>query len=115
MEPCLSAGPRPVESWCDAGQRERLDLWAAPTCCSVGVGEGLMVGGDQGRKGELSCNPAHSPPRPAAVVVPVTKVLVVGWVDCPEVALAVFTAACFDEAVVQGQVVTHAVPPVFVL
>lgn len=111
----LHARPWPVESGCQAGQRECLGLRAAPVGRSVGPGEGRVVGGAKGGKGKLSCHPAYPPPRPSAVVVPVRKVLVVCWVNCPEVAFAVVTAACFDEAIIQGQVVTHAVPPVFIL
>lgn len=111
----LHTGPWPVESGCQAGQRECLDLRTAPTGCSVGPGKGRVVGGAQGGEGELSCRPAYPPPRPPAVVVPFRKVLVVWGVNRPEVAFAVVAAACFDEAIVQGQVVTHAVPPVFIL
>lgn len=117
MEPHLRlhTGPGPVESWCQGRQRERLDLRTAPTGGSVGPGEDGVVGGAQGGKGELYCHPAYPAACPAAVVVPVRKVLVVGGVNRPEVAFTVVAAACFDEAVIQGQVVTHAVPPVFIL
>lgn len=81
----------------------------------MGPGEGRVVGGAQGGKGHLSCHPAYPPPRPPAVIVPVAKVLVVCRVNGPEVAFAVVAAARFDEAVVQGQVVAHTVPPVFIL
>lgn len=68
-----------------------------------------------GGEAELSRDPAHPPPRPPAVVVPLGKVLVVGWVDGPEVSFAVVAAAGFDEAFVQRQVVANAVPPVLIL
>lgn len=111
----LHTGPRPVQSGCQAGQRDRWGLRAAPIGRSVGPGEGRVVGGAQGGKGELSRHPAYPPPRPPAVVVPIRKVLVVCRVNRPEVAFPVVAATRFDEAIIQGQVVTHAVPPVFIL
>ena len=100
MEPhlWLNAGPRPVESGHQAG--ECRDLRTAPAGCSVGDCGG-MVGGGQGVKAELSCHPAYSPPCPPALVVPFRKVLIVCWVNRPEVAFTVVTSACFDEAVVE--------------
>lgn len=79
MEPHLRlhTGPGPVESWCQGRQRECLDLRTAPTGRSVGAGEGWVVRGAQGGKGELSRHPAYPAACPAAVVVPVRKVLVV--------------------------------------
>lgn len=112
----MQARPRrPVESRCHAGQRQRLDRRAAPTGCSAGSGKSRVVRGAQGGEGQLPRGSSYPSPRPPAVVVPVRKVLVVGRVDGPEVALPVVAPACFDEAVIQGQVMTHAVPPVFIL
>ena len=110
----LQTGPRP-ESGGQAGQREGLGLRAAPTGRPVGPGEGGVVGQAQGGEGKLSRHPAHPPPCPSAVVVPLRKVLVVCGVNRPEVAFTVVTASGFDEAIVQRQVVTHTVSPVFIL
>lgn len=67
----LHAGPWPVESGCQAGQRKCLDLRAAPIGCSVGPGKDRVVRGADGGKWELSCYPANSASCPPAVVVPV--------------------------------------------
>lgn len=60
-------------------------------------------------------SPADAPARPPAVVVALGEVVQVGGVDGPEVALAVVAAAGFDEALVEGQVVPHAVAPALLL
>lgn len=111
----LHTCPWPIQCRCQEGQRKCLDLRTAPTGCSVGPGKCRVVGGTQGGEGELSRHPAHPPSCPPAVVVPIGKVPVVWGVNRPEVAFTVVTAAGFDEAIIQGQVMTHAIPPVFVL
>ena len=106
---------RPVKSRGHAGQGQHLDLRAAPAGCSVGSGKSSMVRGAQGGQGQLPRGSPYPSPCPPAVVVPIGKVVVVWRVDRPKVAFPIVASACFNEAVIQGQVVTHAVPPVFIL
>lgn len=49
------------------------------------------------------------------MVVAFWKILVVCRVNRPEVAFAIVASTCFDEAIIEGQVVPHAVSPVFIL
>lgn len=49
------------------------------------------------------------------MVVALGEILQVGWVDGPEVPLAVVTPPGFDEAFVQGEVVPHTVAPALLL
>lgn len=83
VEPQLwvHTGPWPVESRCQAGQREWWGLWTAPTGRSVvlvlGAGEGRVVGGTQRGQRELPCHPAYPPPCPSTVVVSIREVLIV--------------------------------------
>lgn len=102
MEPnlWLHAGPRPVESGCQALKRKCRGLRTAPAGCSVGTDDGGVVGRAQGGKRELSWHPAYPPSCPSAVVVSIGKVLIVRWVDRPEVAFTVVAPARFDETVV---------------
>ena len=86
---------------------------AAPAGRPLHAAEGL-VGGGQG-EGESCCHSAVSPSGLASVVVSVREVMEVGWVNGPEVTLAVVAASSLDKALVQGEVVPDAVPPVLVL
>ena len=113
----LNAGPRPVESGCQAGQRDCRGRGTAPTCRSVGMGEGgsRVVRRGEGGKSELSCHFAYPPPCPPTVVVPLCKILIVCRVNRPEMAFSIVASTRLYEAIVERQVVTHAVPPVFIL
>lgn len=82
---------------------------------TVCEGRGRVVRRGQGSEAELPRHPPCLPPRPPTVVVPLREVLVVGGVNGPEVAFPVVAPTRFDEAVIEGQVVAHAVPPVFIL
>ena len=114
--------PTPVEPRRQPGGQRLAGRWrrAAPvgqSSCLHGVGGHRVVqGARRDVAGQMSSRPAHPAPGPAAaVVVPVGEVLIVGRVDGPEVAFTAVAAAGLDEALVQGQVVTHAVPPVLIL
>lgn len=64
---------------------------------------------------ELGRHAAEPSTGTPTVKIPSGKVVQVGGVDGPKVALSIVTAAGFDEALVQRQVVTHAVLPVLIL
>lgn len=66
-------------------------------------------------EGQLPRYSADPSPGSSPVVVPIRKVLKVGWMNSPEMALAVVTAAGFDEALVQREIVSDTVSPVLVL
>lgn len=114
----MHVGPRPVESGGQARQRKHGGLGTAPAghpVRAVCEGGGRVVGRGQGGEAELSCHPSRPPPRPPTMVVPFREVLIVGGVNRPEVAFTVVASTRFDEAVVEGQVVAHTVPPVLIL
>lgn len=114
----MHVGPRPVESGGQTRQRKCGGLRTAPTghpVRAVCKGGGRVVGGVQGGQAELSCHPPCPSPCPPTMVVPFREVLIVGRVNRPEVAFTVVASTRFDEAIIEGQVVAHAVPPVFIL
>lgn len=107
----LQGSPTPVYPWRQVGQ---LGAWGAtPARRPLEPMEGVIRGHE--RVWELAHHSADPSPYPAPVVLPFGEVLVVSWVDGPEVAFAVFAAACLDEAFVQGEVVSHTVSPILVL
>ena len=105
-------GPPPVDP---RGQVGQLGVrgGATPARRSLEAMVGV-IGGHEGVR-ELPHHSSDSPAGPTPVIFPFGEVLEVGRMDGPEVAFSVFTAACLDEALVQGEVVSDTVPPIFVL
>lgn len=90
-----------------------LGIWAAPAGRPLHVAERLVGGG------QCVGDSFHPPPDPpsglASVIVSIREVMVVDWVNGPEVTLAIVAASSLDKALVQGKIVSDTVPPVLVL
>lgn len=90
-----------------------MGWWTTPTRCPFQAAEGLVV--NRQCEGQLTRYSADPSPGSSPVIVPVREVLKVGRMNSPEMALAVVTAAGFDEALVQREIVSDTVSPVLVL
>lgn len=94
---CLKCSPAPVDSGREA-HHQRMGRWTTPTRRPFQAAEGLIMRRES--EGQLPRYPADPSPGSTPVVVPIREVLKVGRMNSPEMALAVVTAAGFDETLV---------------